>query len=248
MTVSLEVRDLSKSYGHVSALDGVGFSGRGGEVIALLGDNGAGKSTLVKILSGVVHADSGTIVVDGQERQLTTPKEAREVGIETVHQNLALSPNLDVSSNLFLNREIRHGNPVLRWLGWVDEKRMRATSASVLGELGVKMPSVRQDVEFLSGGQRQAVAVGRAVGWGNQIVLLDEPAAALGVEQTALVLDLIRNMRSKGVLVVLITHNMQEVLDVCDRAVVLRRGRVAADVDVASVTGRDLVDHITGTV
>lgn len=247
MIAELEISDIAKAYGHVTALENVSFSARGGEVVALLGDNGAGKSTLVKILSGLVLPDAGQISVNGSPTEISSPKIARSVGIETVHQNLALAANLDVASNLFLNRELRHRNPILRSLGWLDDRRMRQESAEILGELGIRMQSVRQDVDLLSGGQRQAVAVGRAVGWGNRIVLLDEPAAALGVEQTAQVMELIRRLRDNGVLVVLITHNMHEVLDVCDRAVVLRRGRVVANVAVAEVTGRDLVDHITGT-
>jgi simple sugar transport system ATP-binding protein len=217
-------------------------------VVALLGDNGAGKSTLVKILSGILHPDTGTIAINGEPVTLDSPGVARGLGIETVHQHLALAPNLDVTANVFLNRELRSPNRFLRALGWLDERGMRERASGILGELGTKMPSVRQNVALLSGGQRQAVAVGRAVGWGTEIVLMDEPAAALGVEQTAQVMDLIRRLRDRGVLVVLITHNMQEVMDVCDRAVVLRHGRKVADVDVHTVSGRDLIDHITGTV
>ena len=245
-TTQLEVKGISKSFGPVVALEGVSFRGSSGQVVALLGDNGAGKSTLVKVLSGMIQPDAGEILLDGKPVHLTSPKEARSLGIETLHQHLALAPNLDVAANFFLNREVRHSNPVLRAVGWLDNKTMRSRAAEVLMRLNVRIPNVRMAVEGLSGGQRQGIAVGRAIGFDSRIVLMDEPAAALGVEQTGVVLDLINELREQGHLVVLITHNMQEVMDVCTHAVILRRGAVATNLKVSDVTSRDLVDYITG--
>jgi simple sugar transport system ATP-binding protein len=243
----LAVRDIAKSYGPVQALRGVSFTVRSGDVLGLIGDNGAGKTTLVKCLAGIVKPDSGDITIDGQPVAITSPKSAHQLGIETVHQDLALIDSLDVTANLFLNRERVAGSGPLRAFGWMRNREMHRQAKEILDSLHINIPSVRSPIERLSGGQRQAVAVGRAVAWGQRIVLMDEPSAALGVEQTRLVLGLIRTLRERGVVVVFITHNMQQVLDVCTRAVVMRHGAVAADVDVADVTTRDLVEFITGS-
>ena len=243
---ALEVSGLSKSFRAVQALDDVAIDLRYGRVTALLGDNGAGKSTLVKCISGIYAPDSGVIRVNGVERTVPSPEVARSLGIETVHQTLAVIDPLDVVENLFLNREHTRGGRIGAWLGVLDKKRMRSESAEILGRLDIRIPSLRRSMSALSGGQRQAVAIGRAAAWGQQIVLLDEPAAALGVEQAARVLDLIRSLRDEGVAVLLITHNMDRVTEVCDRAVVLRQGRKTADVDVGAVTQDDLVAFITG--
>lgn len=243
---ALEVSGLSKSFKAVQALDDVAMDLRYGRVTALLGDNGAGKSTLVKCISGVYSPDSGVMRINGAERAVPSPEVARSLGIETVHQTLAVIDPLDVVENLFLNREHTRGGRIGAWLGVLDKKRMRSESREILGRLDIRIPSLRRSMSALSGGQRQAVAIGRAAAWGQQIVLLDEPAAALGVEQAARVLDLIRSLRDAGVAVLLITHNMDRVTEVCDRAVVLRQGRKIADVDVGSVTKDDLVAYITG--
>lgn len=243
---SFEVRGLEKSYGPVQALRGVSFSATGGEVIGLLGDNGAGKTTLVKCLSGIVRPDHGTVAIDGETVDIHSPKSSRELGIETVHQDLALIDTLDVTANLFLNRETVRGPGLVQRLGWLSNRRMHVQAKAVLDSLHINIPSVRTPIQRLSGGQRQAVAVGRAVAWGQRIVLMDEPSAALGVEQTRLVLDLIRRLQASGVLVLLITHNMQQVMEVCSRAVVLRHGNLVGDVNVADIVARDLVDLITG--
>lgn len=244
--IALAVRDLSKRYGAVRALDGVTMHVRRGEVLGLLGDNGAGKSTLVGCISGVHQPDEGVIEVDGQPVEIADPAVARELGIETVFQGLALVPMMDVASNLFLNREIRSTRPILRQLRWLDRGAMRRESRAILDRLRISIPDVTQRIDRLSGGQRQAVAVGRAVGWGRHIVLMDEPAAALGVEQSKHVLELIRVLRDSGVAVVLVSHNMQHVVDVCDRAVVLRHGRTVGDVGMHGTTALDLVALITG--
>jgi ABC-type sugar transport system ATPase subunit len=243
---ALEVRGLSKSFGPVQAVSGVDLVLHRGEVMGLLGDNGAGKSTLVKCISGVLRPDDGLILVDGEEVVVSDPQRARELGIETVYQDLALVNTMDVSSNLFLNRETRSPNRFLRLIGWLDDKRMRRESEQILERIGIKVSSVRRSISYLSGGQRQAIAVGRAVGWGRHIVLLDEPAAALGVEQSRHVLDTVDTLRSSGVAVLFISHNMQHVMDVCDRAVVLFHGRKVGDVSISDSTARDLVDLITG--
>ena len=245
-SVALEISGLRKSFRAVRALDGVTMDLRYGQVTALLGDNGAGKSTLVKCISGVYAPDAGTVRVNGVEHSVTSPEAARALGIETVHQTLAVIDPLDVVENLFLNREHTRGGTLGAWVGVLDKKRMRQESDEILSRLDIRIPSLRRTLDALSGGQRQAVAIGRAVAWGQQIVLLDEPAAALGVEQAARVLELIRSLRDSGVAVLLITHNMERVTAVCDRAIVLRQGRKIADVDVGEVTKDDLVAYITG--
>ncbi len=243
---ALEVRGLCKSFRAVKALDNVNLALHYGRVTALLGDNGAGKSTLVKCISGVYSPDAGSVSVNGVEHAVSSPEAARALGIETVHQTLAVIDPLDVVENLFLNREHTRGWKVGAWLGLLNKKSMHNASTTILDRLDIRIPSLRRPLGSLSGGQRQAVAIGRAVAWGQQIVLLDEPAAALGVEQAARVLDLIRGLRDSGVAVLLITHNMDRVTAVCDQAVVLRQGRKAAEVTVTDVTKDDLVAYITG--
>ena len=243
---ALEVREIHKSFGAVRAARGISFEVRRGEVLGLLGDNGAGKSTIVGCIAGSQQPDSGSIHVDGREVEIDSPQVAHELGIQTVFQDLALVDALDISTNMFLNREILKSRP-WRWLRWVDRGRMHQETEQILERLHININSVRQPMSELSGGQRQAVAVGRAATWGKQIILLDEPAAALGVEQTALVLDLIRRLRQEGMAVLLISHNMHDVLEVCDRVVVLRHGTKVAQLDdLAGVTTRGLVDLITG--
>ena len=246
-SVALEVRSLSKSFGAVRAAREVSFVIRRGEVVGLLGDNGAGKTTVVNCISGGLTPDSGDILIDGSVVSIENPQAAHRLGVETVHQDLSLVDTLDVATNLFLNRErtIRLG--VFGWLGWLDRRRMYAESKEILDGLSIDIPSVRQPVDKLSGGQRQAVAVGRAVAWGNHIVVLDEPTAALGVEQTRLVLDLIERLKQQGVAVLLVSHNMHDVVRVCDRVIVLRHGMKVGEItNMDGVTPRHLVDMITG--
>ena len=246
-TPALEVQELTKSFDAVRAARGVSFEVYPGEVLGLLGDNGAGKSTVISCIAGSQTPDSGSILIDGDPVVIDSPQRARELGIETVFQDLALVDSLDVTTNMFLNREILRNGPARR-LRWMDRKQMYRETRTILDRLHIRISSVRQPMSELSGGQRQSVAVGRAVAWGHHIVLLDEPAAALGVEQTALVLELIRRLRTEGVAVVLISHNMHDVLEVCDRAVILRHGlKVGQLDDLAGVTTRRLVDLITGT-
>ena len=245
-TPALAAVGVSKSFRAVQALDDVSIELHHGKVTALLGDNGAGKSTLVKCISGIYQPDAGRIFVGGTEHRVSSSRHARELGIETVHQALSVIDTLDVAENLFLNREHTRGGWLGARVGLLDKRRMREDCGQTLARLDIRIPSLRRSVGSLSGGQRQAVAIGRAVAWGQKIVLLDEPAAALGVEQTQRVLDLILNLRDQGVAVLLITHNIDRVLAVCDQAVVLYQGRKSAEVDVADVGKDDLVSFITG--
>ena len=244
-SVALEVRSLSKSFGAVRAARAVSFEIRRGEVLGLLGDNGAGKTTVVNCVSGGLTPDAGDILIDGSVASIESPQAAHRLGVETVHQDLSLVDTLDVATNLFLNREHTVKWGIFGWLGWLDRRRMYRESREILDRLSIDIPSVRQPVDKLSGGQRQAVAVGRAVAWGNHIVVLDEPTAALGVEQTRLVLDLIERLKKQGVL--LISHNMHDVIKGCERVVVLRHGmKIGELASMEGITPRHLVDMITG--
>ena len=242
----LEAKNVTKSYGSVRALQGVDIELRAGEVLALIGDNGAGKSTLVACLSGSTTPDSGEILVDGKTVSIKNPEAARGMGIETVFQDLALVNELDITSNLFLNRERTRRVLGIPLFGWSDRKRMLREAKEILDELHISLPDPNALVGNLSGGQRQAVAVGRAVGWGQRIVFMDEPTAALGVEQTKMVEDLIRRLKERGMAVLLISHNMQEVMDLCDRVVVLRQGSKVADLPISECDCDLLVALITG--
>ncbi len=236
----LVVRDIKKSFGAVTVLRGVNFEARAGQVTALLGDNGAGKSTLIKCIAGTHIPDSGTIALEGQEMHFRTPSDATGAGIETVYQDLALCDNLDVVANLFLGRERRGAGAAL------DEISMEKTAKGALDQLRIIIPSVRSTVAQLSGGQRQSIAVAKAVLWAPKVVILDEPTAALGVAQQKQVLDLIRRLREGGLAVVVITHNVADVFEVADVAIVMRLGRRVAKLSVPEVTPEDIVAAITG--
>jgi D-xylose transport system ATP-binding protein len=239
----LACRGISKHFGAVQALTDVDLDLNLGEVVALVGDNGAGKSTLVKIISGTETASSGTISVEGKEVSIRSPHDSSAAGIETVYQDLALCDNLDVVANLFLGRE----KPLSPLVGSpLNEAEMERRTTEVLQTLHIRIPSVRALVGTLSGGQRQSTAVGRAVLWGSKVVLLDEPTAALGVAQQREVLDLVRRLKDQGLGVLLISHNLQQVFDVTDRLVVLRLGRVAANVKRGDVSTDEIVGYITG--
>ena len=245
----LEVHGATKRFGPVVALDDVSLRVHPGEVMALLGDNGAGKSTLVKALTGVHSLDEGSVAVRGHEVELHSPLDAQALGIEAVHQRLGVVGIFDASQNLFLGREPLVSNALGRSIGWIDKRHMRSETADELRKLRVRIPDVRAPVASLSGGERQSVAVARAGRWAQSIVLLDEPTAALGVAQSAEVLRLIRDLAEAGTAVLLVTHDMPQVLEICDRVVVLRRGRVAAaePVDEDTSVAR-LVGLITGAV
>ena len=243
----LEARGIVKSFGRVRALRGASFTVNPGEVVALIGDNGAGKSTLVKTLSGVLTPDDGEIRFDGRTVTIPDPHAARELGIETVYQDLALAPDLESSANLFLGREaLRPG--LLGTLGFLDKGEMRRRTHEAFRTLGVGVQDPTSAVATLSGGQRQGVAVARAVTWAGKVVFMDEPTAALGVVQTRNVLDLIKRVRDTGLAVVLISHNMPEVMEVSDRVEVLRLGERVARFKTADVSMEDLVGAMTGAL
>jgi simple sugar transport system ATP-binding protein len=243
----LQARELRKSYGSVQALRGASFDLSAGEVVALIGDNGAGKSTLVKCLSGVEQPDSGEILIDGAPVVLDSPTAARAHGIETAYQDLAVAPDLDPAANLFLGRELRRPG-LLGALGMLDKAAMRREAAEQFSRLGVTLQDLDVPIGSLSGGQRQSVAVARSVVWASRVVFLDEPTAALGVVQRERVLDVVRNVRDTGVAVVLISHNMPEVLAVADRIEVLRLGARVARFTASDVTLEQLVGAMTGAL
>jgi simple sugar transport system ATP-binding protein len=243
----LEARGIVKSFGRVRALRGADFSVYPGEVVALIGDNGAGKSTLVKTLSGVHPPDAGEILFEGREVTLHAPEDARALGIETVYQDLALAPDLESSANLFLGREHMRGG-LLGKLGFYDSAAMRKRTKEAFTTLGVGVQDVEAPVANFSGGQRQGVAVARAVTWASKVVFMDEPTAALGVVQTGKVLELIRRVRDTGLSVVLISHNMPDVLAVSDRVEVLRLGERVAQFKTSEVTMETLVGAMTGAI
>jgi D-xylose transport system ATP-binding protein len=236
----LVVRDMRKAFGAVTVLRGVDFEAQAGEVTALLGDNGAGKSTLVKCIAGTYVPDGGEIELDGIRQHFRTPSDATAAGIETVYQDLALCDNLDVVANLFLGRE-RGG-----FGATLDEVAMERTARATLEQLNIVIPSVRSAVAQLSGGQRQSVAVAKAILWAPKVVILDEPTAALGVAQQRQVLDLVVRLKEAGLAVIVITHNMVDVFAVADVAIVMRLGRRVANLRIAEVTPEDVVAAITG--
>jgi simple sugar transport system ATP-binding protein len=242
----LATRGISKAYGAVRALHGVSLELRRGEVLGLVGDNGAGKTTLVKCIAGVLRPDAGEIVVDGELQPDLTAESARTLGIEVVHQNLSLIDTLDVTQNFFLNRELVHGNPIGRRLGWMNRRAMYRRTAETLDSLGLTADPSRP-AAFLSGGQRQMVAVARAITWGRHIVIMDEPAAALGVRQALQVIEFVRMLASRGVAVLFISHNMQHVLQVTDRIIVLRHGENVGDLTTARTSAQEIVTLITGS-
>jgi simple sugar transport system ATP-binding protein len=244
-TPVLRAEGIVKRFGHVEALRGVDLEVSAGEVVGLVGDNGAGKSTLIKALSGTLEPDGGRIFVEGAPTRIGSPAEARALGIETVYQDLALAPDLDAVANLFLGREqVSSG-----WrgrLGTLRQRSMNAEAPRILEALGVRLPRLDAPMSTMSGGQRQIVAVARALTWATRVVFMDEPTAALGVAQTEQVAELVRMTSRRGVAVVMISHNLPELLQVVDRVEVLRLGRVAASFDVEEATTSALVAAMTG--
>jgi ABC-type sugar transport system ATPase subunit len=233
----LQARGLQKAFGHVQALEDVTFDVQQNEILIILGDNGAGKSTLIKTLSGLYRPDAGTITVNGKPQHFSTPGDAIQAGIATVYQDLALVDTRDVAANLYLGREFMRGP-------FVDRRRGRREAEQIIRQLGVKLPSVRVPVSLLSGGQRQAVAVARTMVQGANIIIMDEPTAALGVTESNQVLRLITDLRAKGKSVIVISHNLQQVWDIADRFLVMRLGHVAGIRAKAETTVDDLVKLI----
>lgn len=241
----LEAVGVSRTYGSVAALTDVDLQIRPGEVVGLVGDNGAGKSTLLKILCGAVQPSSGELLVNGERVVFHSPKDSRERGIEVVYQDLALATELSVAENIFLGREHRRGGPLSAFRA-LDFSRMEREAEAALESLAIEIQSVRARCGLLSGGQRQAVAVARAVLWGSHVLLLDEPTAALAVVESAKIGQLVSEVAKRNVGVVLVSHNMPQVHQLCDRIVVLLRGRVVADLRKEDTTVQDIVMWITG--
>ena len=243
--VILETRDLTKHYGGVHALEGANFTLRRGEHVAIMGDNGAGKSTFVRQITGVEQRTRGEIVFDGRPVHFDNPLEAREAGIETVFQTLALADDLDVPDNLFLGREKTRWD----WLGpfrLLDYKAMRQAPLDGLKKTGLKIPNLRTTIRNMSGGQRQCLAIARTATFHSKLTIMDEPTAALGVQETAQVENIIRTLKEEGEPLILISHNMRQVMDLVDRIVVFRRGRICANLMKEETDGQDVVAYITG--
>lgn len=245
----LEAKNILKTYGRVVALDDASLQLFPGEVLAVVGDNGAGKSTLIKCLTGAEVPDAGSIEIDGQAVHFRRPQDGRHAGIETVYQTLAVSPALDIASNLFLGREIRKKGPLGSIFRMLDQAGMKKAAKEEIMALGIgTIQNISQAVETLSGGQRQAVAVARAATFGQKLIILDEPTAALGVRESAQVLKLIQTLRDRGIPVILISHNMPQVFEVADRIHVQRLGRRAAVVTPKTHTMNDVVGIMTGAL
>jgi D-xylose transport system ATP-binding protein len=245
-SATLEVHGATKRFGAVLALDNVSLRVKAGEVLALLGDNGAGKSTLIKCISGVHQLDSGRIAIDAKEQRLHSPADARRCGIETVYQDLALFDNLDATANFYAGREDSYPAWLPRGLQMLRRESMKDATRRLLEDLKVILPSFDAQVALMSGGQRQAVAVARAAAFARKVVILDEPTAALGVRETRQVLDLVERLRASGNAVILITHNMEHVVDIADRAMVMRRGRKVGEARPSAQTRQEIVSMIVG--
>ena len=241
--IRVQMQDISKSFGAIKSLDGVSLTLRAGEVLGLVGDNGAGKSTLSKMLSGALVPDSGRILLDGREVQFASPADARRERVEMVYQDLSLCDTVDVAGNLMLGRE-----PTRRFLGvpLMDSRKMHAEAARMLDHLGIRMPSTRLKVENLSGGQRQSIAIGRAVSFDPLMLIMDEPTAALAVAEVDAVLELIKTVSARGVSVILITHRLQDLFVVCDRIMVMYEGRNTAERLIGETNIEEIVNLIVG--
>ncbi len=243
----LKARGLVKRFGKVTALDSCDFDLMPGEILAVIGDNGAGKSVMIKSLSGAIQVDAGEMSLDGKPYRFSSPIEARAAGIETVYQTLAMSPALSITDNMFMGREIRRKGPLGRWLRMLDKPAMETFAREKLSELGLMtIQNINQAVETLSGGQRQGVAVARAAAFGSKVIILDEPTAALGVKESRKVLELIQDVKSRGIPIILISHNMPHVFEVADRIHVHRLGRRLCVINPKEYTMSDAVAFMTG--
>lgn len=242
----LVTKELTKDYGALKALSGVNFRMRRGEVVAVVGDNGAGKSTFAKAISGAVQPSSGSIELLGKEVSFKDPAEARAAGIEVVYQDLALVPHIDVGGNLFLGREPAPFGVIGKLFGVIDLKAMSSGAWEAIEKLNVKLPSVTTPIGAMSGGQRQATAISRSVLWGSELIIMDEPVAALGVQETEGALQLIEDVARSGVPLIVISHNLEHVFRVATRIVVFRLGRIVADLDSQDTRPEEIVEYITG--
>jgi len=241
----LQVRELTKRFGGLTAVDRVDLEVYPGEVVGLLGDNGAGKSTLIKMVSGVYRPDGGQILFQGREIKLGSPIDALELGIETLYQDLALAENLNVYANIFLGRE--RTKPFLGFIQVLDHDTMHQESKKVLKRLEIEIPSLRSQIKTLSGGQRQAVAIGRSIYWNAKLLIMDEPTAALGVQEQRKVLDLVRVLRSQNIPIIVISHQLYDIFSVCDRLVIMRRGKKVAERLTKETTPDEVVGLIIGS-
>ncbi|MDY8109181.1 ATP-binding cassette domain-containing protein [Fulvimarina sp. 2208YS6-2-32] len=242
--IVLKTENLTKHYGGVQALEGANFEIRKGECVAIMGDNGAGKSTFVRQITAVERRTSGKVWFDGDYVDFTDPLEAREAGIETVFQTLALADHLNVPDNLFLGRELIKFR--LGPFSILDYKAMRAATLEGLKKTGVKIPNISNSIQNMSGGQRQCVAIARTATFKSKLIIMDEPTAALGVQETAQVENIVRTLKEHAEPVILISHNMRQIMDLCDRIVVFRRGRIVANLNKNETDGQDVVAYITG--
>jgi ABC-type sugar transport system ATPase subunit len=239
----LAARSVSKAYGGVAAVQDVTLEFPVGSVTAIVGDNGAGKSTLIKLLSGVIHPDSGHIEVDGSAVHFSSPAVARSLGVETVHQDLALADHRDVAENLFMGRELQYRfGPI----GLLATRRMRAEAGKAIADLKVRIPSVRQEVRRLSGGQRQAIAIGRAVHWGSRLLIMDEPMAALGLQEAARVQQLIERLRERRITQIIVSHNLDHVFSLSTRIAVMRLGHLVSVKETAKTNHEEIVHMVAG--
>jgi fructose transport system ATP-binding protein len=241
-----EALGVSKNYGGVKALDNVDLQLKSGEVLALVGDNGAGKSTLVKAITGAISKDSGSIYFDGKEAIINAPSDAKRFGIETVYQDLALVNELNVTKNIFLGREILAKGFLGKWFGFLDFKRMNQEVNDLFGKLNITIHDIHRDASDFSGGQRQAVALSKTVQFGKRVAILDEPTAALGVKESHNAMQLVKSLKEHGLSVIMVTHNMQHVLEYCDRVMVMRLGKKVAVESISNIDGDQLVGLITG--
>jgi fructose transport system ATP-binding protein len=246
--IIFKAQGIVKRYGQVTALDGVDFELRAGEILAVIGDNGAGKSSLIKVLSGAVVPDEGTMELDGKPVRFRSPIDARKQGIETVYQDLAVAPAMTIAENLFLGREILKPGILGKLLRLIDKKQMLLDATTYMADLKIGLRSMSQAVETLSGGQRQGVAVARSAAFAKHVVIMDEPTAALGVKEGNMVLELIRRVRDKGLPVILISHNMPHVFEIADRIHVQRLGKRAAVLNPKTISMSDTVAVMTGAM
>lgn len=242
----VEAIEISHAYGMVRALENASISVAAGEVMGLVGDNGAGKSTLIKVLSGLLLPDSGKIYVNGEPAIFASPSDSLRAGIQTVYQDLALIDTMTATQNVFVGREELHKNRLLRRVGVVDDSSMQTQALSVLAELGVKIPSLKATVRTMSGGQRQCLAIARAVLFGHKIIILDEPTAALGVHESAQVLGVIDRLRARGLAIILVSHNMQHMFKISDAITVMRLGRTVVRKETTKTTPEEIISYITG--
>jgi len=245
--VLLSARSLYKRFGGVRAVQNVSFDLYESEILGLVGDNGAGKSTLIKIISGVYIADKGELLWEGRPARFSSPRDSRLAGIETVYQDLSLAEELDVAANIFLGKELMRKS-VLGYLGFLDNEKMKAEALKVLDDLGIQIPSIHTPVRSLSGGQRQSVAISKGVYWNAKLIIMDEPAAALGVRQRNKALALITHLKKRGVAVILISHNLQDIFSVTERVIVMNRGEKAGEVITAAASEEDILKLMIGTM